>query len=148
MRWRLPFFLMLLSLVAAALFAQGRGGRGAPQPPQTARASAPVDITGYWVSLVTEDWRFRMIMPAKGDYASVPITPEAKRVADMWDPAKDEAAGEQCRAYGAAAIMRMPTRLHITWADDNTLKVETDAGQQTRLLHFNAAQKAAGHPTW
>jgi hypothetical protein len=88
-----------------------------------------------------------MIMPAKGDYASVPITPEAKRAADLWDPAKDEAAGEQCRAYGAAGIMRMPTRLHITWQDDNTLKVDTDAGMQTRLLHFGPV-KSGGRPTW
>jgi hypothetical protein len=56
----------------------------------------------------------------------------------MWDPAKDEAAGEACRSYGAPTIMRVPGRLHITWADDNTLKIDTDAGTQTRLLHFGA----------
>ena len=49
------------------------------------------------------------------------------------------AAGNQCKAYGAGGIMRMPTRLRIGWQDDNTLKVETDAGQQTRLLHFDRA---------
>jgi hypothetical protein len=106
---------------------QGRGG-----PPPTPRAAAPVDLTGYWVSVVTEDWRFRMVTPPKGDYASVPLNAEARRVADSWDPSKDGA----CDAYGAAAIMRMPGRLHITWDGDNTLKIETDAGQQTRLLHF------------
>ena len=77
-----------------------------------------------------------MVTPAKGDYGSIPITLEAKKVGDSWDPAKDEAAGEQCKAYGAPALMAVPTRLHITWQDDNTLKVETDAGTQTRLLHF------------
>src|SRR5256885_3903874 len=90
-----------------------------------------------------------MVTPAKGDYASVPITAEAKRVADAWDPVKDEAAGEQCKSYGAAGIMRVPGRLHITWQDDNTMKVETDAGMQTRLLHFGSwksPQKA--QPTW
>ena len=91
---------------------------------------------GYWVSIVTEDWRWRMVTPAKGDYASIPITPEAKKLADAWDPAKDEAAGEQCKSYGAPAIMRVPGRLHITWQDPNTLKVERDAGEQVRLLHF------------
>ena len=106
---------------------QGRGG-----PPPTPRAAAPVDLTGYWVSVVTEDWRFRMVTPPKGDYASVPLNAEARRVADAWDPSKDGV----CDAYGAAAIMRMPGRLHITWDDDNTLKIETDAGQQTRLLRF------------
>src|SRR6476620_1011825 len=129
-------------LLAAPLLAQGRGAaqQPAPAPPPTAKAAAPVDLTGYWVSVITEDWRWRMVMPPKGDYASVPITPEAKRVADTWDPAKDEAAGEQCRAYGAAGLMRLPTRLHITWADDQTLKVESDAGQQTRPLHFGPAK--------
>jgi hypothetical protein len=103
---------------------------------ETARTAAPIDLTGYWVSVVTQDWRWRMVTPAKGDYESIPITLEAKRVGDAWDPSKDEAAGEQCRAYGAPAIMSVPTRLHITWQDDDTLKVETDAGIQTRLLHF------------
>ena len=132
--------LACLCVLSATLFGQARGTAPAPAPPPpvSAKMSAPTDVTGYWVSLITEDWRWRMIMPAKGDYQSVPITPEAKRVADNWDPAKDEAAGEACRAYGAAGVMRLPTRLRVSWADDNTLKVETDAGTQMRLLHFGA----------
>lgn len=116
--------------------------------PKSAKASAPIDLTGYWVSVVTEDWRWRMITPAKGDYASVPISPEAKRLADTWDPAKDEAAGEQCRSYGAPAIMRVPGRFHITWQDDNTLKVESDYGMQTRLFHFGSWTAPGGAPAW
>jgi hypothetical protein len=116
---------------------------GAAQPPggaaATARASAPIDITGYWVAFVTEDWRFRMITPRKGDYQPVPMTDQARKVADAWDPAADEAAGNQCKAYGAGAIMRLAARFHITWQDDNTLRIESDYGMQTRLLHFNAA---------
>jgi hypothetical protein len=132
---------MVLSFVVtwpAAIEAQGRGteqGRGNTAT-ATPRAASPIDLTGHWVSVVTQDWRWRMVTPAKGDFGSVPITLEAKKVGDGWDPAKDEAAGEQCKAYGAPAIMAVPTRLHITWQDDNTLKVETDAGMQTRLLHF------------
>lgn len=103
-----------------------------------------MDITGYWVALITEDWRWRQFTPAKGDYESVPLNPAGKKLADMWDPAKDEAAGEQCKAYGAAGVMRLPTRLHITWQDDQTLKLETDAGQQTRMFHFGAPQGAGG----
>ena len=114
------------------------GGRG--PAPAVPKAAAPIDLTGYWVSLVTEDWRFRMVTPAKGDYASVPINAEGRKVADAWDPDKDIASGKQCKAYGAAALMRVPGRLHIDWQDDNTLKVETDAGTQTRLFHFGAAQ--------
>ena len=127
--------------------AQGRG-RGA-QPPATARAGAPVDLTGYWVAEITEDWRWRMVTPAKGDYQSIPITAAAQKVGDAWDPAKDEAAGEQCKAYGAPGLMRAPTRLNISWLDDNTLKVEADYGMQTRLLHFgNWKAPGDGTATW
>src|SRR2546428_11196548 len=98
------------------------------QSPQTAKTRAPFDMTGYWVSMVTEDWRFRMITPLKGDYLGVPLNEEGRRIADRWDPAKDEAAGEQCKSYGAGNIMRVPERLHITWDNDQTMKVETDAG--------------------
>ena len=77
-----------------------------------------------------------MVTPAKDDFAGIPFTPEGHRVGDAWDPAKDEAAGDVCNAYGAAAIMRLPGRLHITWQDDSTLKIETDTGMQTRVLAF------------
>jgi hypothetical protein len=116
-------------------------------PAETGKKAAPFDITGYWVSVVTEDWRWRMFTPPKGDYTSVPLNAAGKAAADTWDPAKDEAAGEQCKSYSAPALLRIPGRIHITWADDNTLKIDTDAGQQTRLLHFGEA-KPGGAPTW
>jgi hypothetical protein len=125
---------LLLLIAPVLMFGQGRG---AAPPPQSAQAAAPVDLTGYWVSIVTEDWRFRMLTPAKGDYASVPLNAEGRKVADTWEPAKDEASGDQCKAYGAAAIMRVPGRLHITWDSEGALKIETDAGTQTRLLRFS-----------
>ena len=124
---------MALLVARKPVAAQPRPGAA---PSTTPRSSAPVDLTGYWVSVVTQDWRWRMVTPPKGDYGSVPITLEAKKLGDAWDPAKDEAAGEPCKAYGAPAIMSMPTRLHVTWADDRTVKVETDTGKQTRMLHF------------
>ncbi|MGH8144112.1 MAG: hypothetical protein ACREU2_16550 [Steroidobacteraceae bacterium] len=102
----------------------------------TAQAQAAFDATGYWVSLITQDWRFRMLVPGKGEYADVPINLKAKALADAWSASADEAAGKQCEAYGAAVIMRNPERLHITWANPNTLQVDTDAGMQTRLLRF------------
>lgn len=112
--------------------------------PRTPKAAAPVDLTGYWVSVVTEDWLYRMVTPAKGDYTSVPLNAAGRRLADAWDPAGDEAAGNQCKAYGAPALMRIPGRLHITWQDDDALKVETDAGTQTRLFHFDPAKSGSG----
>jgi hypothetical protein len=144
---------------AQAPGAQGRGqgapppagpgdGRGRGQAPQTPQAAAPIDLTGWWVSIVTEDWRWRMVTPAKGDYASVPISNEGRRVADAWDPAKDEREGNACKAYGVAGIMRVPGRVHITWDNDSTLKIETDAGTQIRLLHFGDAQPPAGEQGW
>src|SRR5689334_23495581 len=108
--------LLVAFLSPVCVLAQGRG-----QAPATGRAAAPVDFTGYWVSVVTEDWRWRMVTPIKGDFASVPLTPEARKIGLAWDPAKDEAAGQQCKAYAAPAIMRVPGRLHITWQDDTTL---------------------------
>jgi hypothetical protein len=131
-----------LSTLPLAVYAQA--GRGAPQAPATAQAAAPVDLTGYWVSVVTEDWLYRMVTPQKGDYSAVPLNPEARKVADAWNPAKDENAGEQCKAYGAPAIMRIPGRVHITWQDDNTLKIEKDSGTQTRLFHFGGSAAGAG----
>ena len=130
--------------------AQGRAGRqgGAPAPPPSAQAAAPIDLTGYWVAVISEDWRWRMITPARGDYASIPLTADGLKTADTWDPAKDEAAGEQCRSYGAPALMRTPTRLRIEWRDANTLKVESDYGMQTRLFHFGASTPTGGARTW
>ena len=135
--------LAIVALAGAMPHAQGRG-RG--QPPATPRAAAPFDLTGYWAAVVTRDWRFRMVLPPKGDYAGVPLNAAARKVADAWDPARDESAGEQCRSYGAANIMRVPGRLHITWQDDQTMKIEIDAGTQTRVFSF-AARPAAGS-TW
>jgi hypothetical protein len=136
-------------LLAGGLWAQGRGGAQPPAgPPPTPQAAAPVDLTGYWVSVITEDWRFRMVTPPKGDFPGVPLNPEGIRVANTWDRDKDIAAGEQCRAFGAAGIMRMPVRLHITWQDANTLKVDIDNGTQTRLFHFDQKTAAPAQADW
>ena len=130
--------LLVAAMTAAVSYvvpsaAQPRGPAG---PPRTARQAAPVDLTGQWVSIVTEDWRFRMVTPPKGDIPGVNLTPAGRAIADAWDPAKDAAAGDQCKAFGAAGIMRIPGRLRVSWKDDQTLQVEADAGQQTRLFHF------------
>jgi hypothetical protein len=127
---------------------QGRGRGGPPAPPRTARAVAPVDFTGTWVAIVSEDWRWRMVTPRKGDYASIPMTAEARKLADAWDIAADNAAGNQCKAFGAAGIMRQPGRISISWQDEQTLKLEFDAGTQTRLLQFDPAAKPGAEKTW
>ena len=79
-----------------------------------------------------------MVTPPKGDYASVPLNDAGRKVADGWDHGE----GRQCEAYGAAGLMRIPTRVHITWEDDNTLKVETDAGVADAALLLRPGSQA------
>jgi hypothetical protein len=147
-RVRLIAAVILAMSISAVVAGQGRG---TSTPAPLAKAAAPIDVTGYWVSVVNKEWRFRMVIPAKGDFfgpiGGIPINAEARRLAETWDPAKDEAAGEQCKGFGAAGLMRVPERLRIGWQDDNTLKVETDAGMQTRVLHFGTAPPR-GRPSW
>jgi hypothetical protein len=136
--------LALMALVSAPL--QAQGGQGGTKPPPTPRAAAPFDLTGNWVSVVTEDWRWRMVVPRKGDYSSVPLTAEGRKVADAWDPAR--MSGDGCRPYGAAAIMRVPGRLRIAWENDSTLRIDTDAGGQTRRLNFSTTASPSTARTW
>jgi hypothetical protein len=133
----LPRLALLAVGLAAALSAHAQGG---PNPPatRTPRDSARADFTGYWTAVVSEDWRWRMVAPLKGDLANIPANAKARVAAEGWDLARDEAAGVQCRAYGAPALLREPAHLHITWADEATLKLEVDSGSQVRLLRFNA----------
>jgi hypothetical protein len=139
--------VLFAGVVCAPLGAQGQRGAG-PATPPSAQTSAPFDITGYWVAVITQDWRLRMVMPPRGDYMGFPMTAEAKKVADAWDPARDEAAGEQCKGYGAAGIMRGPARLHVTWQDANTLRMDIDFGTQARMFHFGGWKSPGGPPTW
>jgi hypothetical protein len=131
------------ALVAGALLLSEAGFAGAPPaPPPDAQKAALIDLTGNWVSVTGQDWRYRMITPAKGDYRGVPLNPAGRKIADEFDPAKyggdkyQTSAIIDCRAYGGASLLRMPTRLRINWADANTLKIESDWGEQTRLLNF------------
>jgi len=134
--------ILLVGALALPAFLEAQTQAPLPPPPrQSAKDAAPEDITGNWVSVVTEDWRWRMMTPAKGDFTSIPLNAEGRKATEAWDPAKDEAAGSQCKAYGAPGVMRLPTRLRISWQDESTLKVETDEGTQTRLFHF--ADKAS-----
>jgi hypothetical protein len=132
--------LALLLTPQAAVWAQEGGDASSEQ-------SALVDLTGTWVSLVSEDWGVRMVTPAKGDYRGIPLNEAGRRMADDWDPAAVRAAGEECKAYGAPAIMRVPTRLNISWDNETTLKIETDAGMQTRTFYFGEVREPEG-PTY
>jgi len=142
---------MRLLKLTALLLAAGLGSTALAQrgpAAGSARADAPVDLTGYWVAVVSEDWRHRMATPRKGDYESVPLSQAGRRAADAWDLDADDAAGLQCKAFGVGGIMRQPGRLHIDWEDDSTLRIDFDAGEQTRLLHFDPAMRPSGEPSW
>lgn len=134
--------LLCVFLLAGLMFGQGRGGPTGPPP--TGKSRAPFDLTGYWVSIIVDEWRFR-VSPIKGDLLYMPINAQARQIATAWDPDKDIADGNQCKAYGAVGLMQRPGRLHITWADDNTLKVDADAGTQSRAWHF--APEKSGPPS-
>ena len=131
----------LLFLLTTGALAQRGGG-----PPPTPKAQAAFDITGYWVSLVNEDWRYRIAMPPKGDVAGVPLNGAGRQAALAWDAAKDDAAGESCRAFGGGGLMRQPGRLHITWTGEDALSIEADAGTQTRAIGFSGPRGMPG--TW
>ena len=124
--------LLVIVLTLSVSMAAQRG-------PQSAKDGAPVDLTGSWVSIVTEDWRYRMVTPARGDHPSVPLNAAGNALANSWDPAKDEAGGEVCKPYGPPGVMRAPGRLRVSWQDEASLKIETEAGTQTRLLRFGQA---------
>jgi hypothetical protein len=117
----------------------------AQQPAGSYQRLAPVDLTGTWVSVITEDWHLRMFAPDKGDYEGLPVNDEAKKAMAAWEPGRD---ADACKAYGAPAIMRIPGRVKIAWQDPNTLQVQTDAGRQTRLLHFDGAAPRGAANGW
>lgn len=139
---------LLPAHLGAQDFGAAERGNAQPAAPKTPREAAPKDLTGYWVSVVTELWRYRMLVPDKNDYQFVPLNPEGRKVADAWDPAKDQATGNECKSYAAPAIMQVPGRLHIYWQDDNTLRIDTDSGTQTRLFHFGGSAPQNDAPTW
>jgi hypothetical protein len=136
----------LTRLFACALSLSATLSARAAEPPATPRASAKIELSGYWVAVITEDWRWRMMTAPKGDFASIPFNDAGRKEGLAWDLARDNATGAQCKAYGAPGLLRIPGRLHISWADDSTLQLETDAGRQTRLLHFGAPE-AEGQPS-
>ena len=131
--------LAVLVLVGVRLTAQ--------QAEPTPRSLAPIDLTGYWVSIVNEDWRWRMLTPPKGDISSVPVNAEGKRVTEGWDYAREQTEANACKPFGVGGLTRIPGRLHIAWQDDRALKLEFDAGTQTRVLRFGQAP-ASPAPTW
>lgn len=138
--------LVAAALLAGAQVAAQGPGAATPAPPPSPQASAPIDLVGTWVSIVNEDWRWRMVTAPAGDFPGIPLNEQGRKVAAAWDP-KTEGS---CLAFGAGGLMRMPTRVRISWENDRTLKLETDNGRQTRRFFFDArvaqgARSLQGH---
>ncbi len=136
----------LVFVISAAVMASDAWGQSGPVT-ETPQTMAPMDLTGYWVTAITEDWRVRMITPQRGEFLGLPLNEAGIELANAWDPDRDIANGDECRAFGAAAIMRSPTRLHITWEDDKTLRFEFDHGEQTRMVYFDRSM-SPGERSW
>ncbi|HEY4363074.1 MAG TPA: hypothetical protein VGN17_19045 [Bryobacteraceae bacterium] len=139
-----PSALLPVALLAGIcpLWAQAPGPpRGGPA---SAKRAASFDPTGYWVAQITEDWRYRISAAPKGDPGGIPVNAAGRRVAAGWDPDKDIASGDACKAYGVGGILRMPGRLHITWDGEDVLKMEADSGSQTRWFSFAQPRGKAG----
>jgi len=135
-------------VLAIALLSIGGALDMPAQPPpgtvaKSARDGALIDITGQWVSIVNEDWRWRMITPPKGDTASVPLNAAGGKLANAWNLAADRAQGHLCKAFGPPSLIRQPGRLRIRWENDNTLLLEFDAGTQVRRFHFGSGAPGA-----
>ena len=138
-----------LAFAAAIVLASMAGpdavwGQGSGAPPTTPRQGALIDLTGQWVSVITEDWRWRMVTPPKGDTASVPLNPAGRKIADAWNLDADRKRGELCKAFGPPALIRQPGRIRIRWDGGAALLLEFDAGTQTRRLNFGSARTQAG----
>ena len=134
-------------LLGAAALEQAGAQFGPPPPPDTRspRERALIDITGQWVAVVTEDWRWRMVTPPVGDTASLPLNERGRAVAAEWSLERDRAEGNLCRPFGVPGLIRQPTRVRIAWEDDDTLLLEFDAGRQVRRFEFAAT--APGEPS-
>ncbi len=126
MKKNIFILLVMFVLQAQSVLAQDE------QP--TGRSVAPIDLTGTWVAVISEDWIWRMVTPLIGDFSSIPENEAAREIAMQWRLEND--AGNECIGYGMPAIMNEPARLRISWQDDTTLEMEIDSGMQTRLFHF------------
>jgi len=138
-------FSSLLLLCSLTVPVHAQPGLVPPLPTPSGRLNAPIDLEGTWVSIVMEDWRWRMALPLIGDFANIPINAAARELGMSWRPEAD--AGNECRAYGAPGIMSEPGRIKISWTNDQELQLDFDAGRQSRTFYFGNSAPSAGAPS-
>jgi hypothetical protein len=147
MKRLLALVALFVLLVAGGAYQDVAAGQGpgGPAPVRSAgREGALIELTGQWVSVITEDWRWRMVTPPKGDTASVPLTPAGRTRAEAWDLDADRSRGQLCRAFGPPGLIRQPGRVRIRWENATTLLLEFDAGRQIRRFHFGTPPSRGG----
>jgi hypothetical protein len=135
--------LIMLTAITVVVGTGRPAAQAGPPPPQSPRDGALIDLTGQWVSVITEDWRWRMVTPPKGDTASVPLNAAGRKAAESWDLAADRARGDLCKAFGPPSLIRQPGHVRIRWEDAATLLLEFDAGRQTRRFRFGPRSSGA-----
>jgi hypothetical protein len=128
--------LLIAASFAPALHAQGRG-RGPAAAPTTARGSS-LHRSHRLLGGVRHR---RLALPddhaAEGDYGRVPLSPRDARWPTVGIRQADKGSGQRVQGRLAPPTScACPGACHITWQDDATLKVEADAGTQTRTLRF------------
>ena len=129
MNKRLLFSVFILCSIGTNALAQQR----------SPREDAQVDLTGNWVPLITEHWRWRMVTPPKGNYASVPLNDAGKKAADAWDQVK-EAYMLTRRTYGS--WYGLPPADYADWYPDRMSEQEI-AGRRSEIMLGSPEEIAA-----
>ena len=136
--WRLAIAVVLSA--ARRAMPDAPRSRRAPRAARRRREAAPVDLTGYWVSPSWRTGAGAWSRRSKAMPRACPSTPQARPSSTPGIPAKDEAAGDECKAYGAPGLMRVPGRLRIRWQDDDTLE---DRSRRRRADALAALRRGA-----
>ena len=127
----------------------GRGSRSrvaAVQHHHPARASAPIDLTGYWVAVVNEDWRYRMVTPAKGDYGGV--RSRRKRCRSSTTGIRPQTRRrEECKSWCRRGHAAAGSASHHLAGRHHT-EGRGGRGHANASLSIPGRPAAAGTPTW
>jgi hypothetical protein len=94
------------------------------------------DLAGYWLSGATQGWRHLTVVPVKVEYQGIPMNPVTGDLAGFWNATADGAAAQSCKAYGSGLILWTSGFSQSRWVYSNALRVESDAGRQTRPLRL------------
>ena len=110
--------------------------------------AAEADLSGFWGPRVHEDHKYRWEGPEHGEYDGLPLTAEAYAIADAWDPMEYYRPENQCSPMGITMILRIPGNVHISYEDENTLRIDSEIFGMTRRVYLDARPREDGPLTW